>query len=104
MYGKPDINCFKYQVFLYGSEAITYLNAILWVVTEPAVLFITLPPPPPPLQASLPHFVWQHYLLPFERELLYGLNYHSYFKKQRGETQKVQESSHAKQLSPKPRV
>jgi hypothetical protein len=46
MYGKPAITCFKYQVFLYGSEAITYLNAILWVVTEPAVLVITLPPPP----------------------------------------------------------
>jgi len=28
MYGKPAITCFKYQVFLYGSEAITYLNAI----------------------------------------------------------------------------
>jgi hypothetical protein len=53
MYGKPAIACFDYQVFLYGSEAITYLNAILWVVTEPAVWVITLPPPPttgsPPL-------------------------------------------------------
>ncbi len=53
MYGKPAITCFKYQVFLYGSKAITYLNAILWVVTEPAVWVITLPPPlttgsPPP--------------------------------------------------------
>jgi hypothetical protein len=28
MYGKPAITCFKYQVFLYGSEAITYLNAM----------------------------------------------------------------------------
>jgi hypothetical protein len=37
MYGKPVITCLKYQVFLYGSEAITHLNAILWVVTEPAV-------------------------------------------------------------------
>ncbi len=35
MYGKPAITCFKYQVFLYGSKAITYLNAT--VVTEPAV-------------------------------------------------------------------
>jgi hypothetical protein len=29
MYGNPAITCFKYQVFLYGTEAITYLNAIL---------------------------------------------------------------------------
>jgi hypothetical protein len=29
MYGKPALTCFKYQVYLYGSEAITYLNATL---------------------------------------------------------------------------
>jgi hypothetical protein len=29
MYGKPAITCFKYQVFLYGSKSITYLNARL---------------------------------------------------------------------------
>jgi hypothetical protein len=29
MYGKPAITCFKYHVYLYGSEAITYLSAIL---------------------------------------------------------------------------
>jgi hypothetical protein len=29
MYGNPAITCFKYQVYLYGSEAFTYLNAIL---------------------------------------------------------------------------
>jgi hypothetical protein len=28
MYGNPAMTCFKYQVYLYGSEAITYLNAI----------------------------------------------------------------------------
>ncbi len=27
MYGKLAMTCFKYQVFLYGSEAITYVNA-----------------------------------------------------------------------------
>jgi hypothetical protein len=37
MYGKLAITCFKYQVYLYGSEAITYLNAFLCVVTEPAL-------------------------------------------------------------------
>jgi hypothetical protein len=29
MYGNPAMTCFKYQVYLNGSEAITYLNAIL---------------------------------------------------------------------------
>jgi hypothetical protein len=37
MYGKFAMTCFKYQVYLYGSEAITYLNAFLWVGTEPAL-------------------------------------------------------------------
>ncbi len=46
MYGKPAMTCFKYQVYLYGSEAITYLSAILWVVTKPALWIIRLPPIP----------------------------------------------------------
>jgi hypothetical protein len=29
MYGNPAMTCFKYQMYLYGSEVITYLNAIL---------------------------------------------------------------------------
>jgi hypothetical protein len=29
MYGNPAMTCFKYQVYLFGSEAITYLSAIL---------------------------------------------------------------------------
>ncbi len=29
MYGKPAMTCFKYQVCLYGLEAITYLTATL---------------------------------------------------------------------------
>jgi hypothetical protein len=29
MYGKPAMTCLKYQVYLYGSEAITYLKTIL---------------------------------------------------------------------------
>jgi hypothetical protein len=37
MYGKLAITFLKYQVYLNGSEAITYLNAFLWVVTEPAL-------------------------------------------------------------------
>jgi hypothetical protein len=35
MYGKLTMTCFKNQLYLYGPEAITYLNAFLWVVTEP---------------------------------------------------------------------
>ncbi len=68
MYGKPAMTCFKYQVYLYGSEVITYLSAIFWVVTEPELWVIRLPPTPP-LQAALPSCVWQHNLHPFEREL-----------------------------------
>jgi hypothetical protein len=30
MYGKPVMTCFQYRVYLYGSEAITYLSAILY--------------------------------------------------------------------------
>jgi hypothetical protein len=30
MYCNFAMTCFKYQVYLYGSEAITYLNAILF--------------------------------------------------------------------------
>jgi hypothetical protein len=37
MYGKLAMTCFKYQVYMCGSEAITYLNAFLSVVTEPAL-------------------------------------------------------------------
>ncbi len=40
------MTCFKYQVYLYGLEAITYLSAILWVVTDPALWVIRLPPTP----------------------------------------------------------
>jgi hypothetical protein len=29
MYGNPAMACFKYQVYLYVSEAIMYLNALL---------------------------------------------------------------------------
>ncbi len=69
---------FKYQVYLYGSEAITYLNAFLWVVTEPASTMSHLTAPHPLLQAALPLFVWQHNLHPFGRQL--WLNYHTMLK------------------------
>jgi hypothetical protein len=65
MYGKLAITCFKYQVYLYSSEAISYLNAFLCVGTEPAPGVIRLPPPPttgsPPLlcMAALPSPIWK---------------------------------------------
>jgi hypothetical protein len=37
MYGKPAMTCFKYQLYQYGSKAITYLNAIHRVITEPTL-------------------------------------------------------------------
>ena len=54
MYGKHAMTCFKYQVYLYGSEAITYLSAILWVVTEPAQWVIRPPSTPHYKQPSPP--------------------------------------------------
>jgi len=38
-------------VYLYGSQAITYVNAILWVVTEPPLWVIKLPQ-----TAHTPHY------------------------------------------------
>jgi hypothetical protein len=37
MYGKLAMTCFKYQVYVHGSETITYLKAFIWVVTEQAL-------------------------------------------------------------------
>ncbi len=41
------------KVYQYGSEAITYLNAIFSVVTEPALWVTKLPPPPFTLYGSI---------------------------------------------------
>ncbi len=54
MYGNPAMTCFKYQVYPYGSEAITHLSAILWEVAEPALWVIRLPPIPHYRQPSPP--------------------------------------------------
>ncbi len=103
MYGKPAITCFKYQVFLYGSEAITYLNAILWVVT---VLQSQ--------QYESSHCPHPHYRQP--SPALYGsitfthlkenfvwLNYHTYFEKQRGNLH-CSRTITSKTIIPNPRV
>ncbi len=82
MYGKPATTCFKYKVYMYGSEAITYLSAILWVVTQPLLWVIRLPPtpttvsPPPPLSITFAHLKENFSMvkLPYlcKRENLYG--------------------------------
>ncbi len=46
MDSKPAMTCYKYKMYLYGSEAMTYLNAVLWMVTEPELRVIKLPPLP----------------------------------------------------------
>jgi len=51
MYGKPALTCFEYQVYQYGSEVITYLNATLRVVKEPALWGHQTAPTP------LPHYM-----------------------------------------------
>jgi hypothetical protein len=61
MYGKLAMTCFKYLVYLYGSEAITYLNALLsFKATEPACTMShqtapirTTGSPPPNLYGSI---------------------------------------------------
>jgi hypothetical protein len=52
MYGKLALTCFEYQVYLYGSVAVTYLNVILWVVTKPSL--VSSDCPQPPLKAAVP--------------------------------------------------
>ncbi len=49
MSSKPVLTCFKYQVYLYGSEAITYLSG-----TEPALWEIRLTPIPRKRQKGSP--------------------------------------------------
>ncbi len=75
MYGKPAMTCFEYQVYLYGSEAITYLSAILWVVTEPAIWVIRLPPTPHYRQPSPPVYGSENFSmvkLPYQRKKSMG--------------------------------
>ncbi len=61
-------NWYKYQVYLYGSEAITCLTAIRWIVTDSALWVIRLPPPPS--KSRPPPFVWQQNLHPYWRVMV----------------------------------
>ncbi len=69
MYGKPTMTFFKYQVYLYGSKTITYLNAILGVVTELALWVIKLLSPP---TRSTPSQCMAAFLHLDGKELQYG--------------------------------
>ncbi len=51
MYGKPAMTYFKFQVYMYGSEAITYIFE--WY-TLSGYTVNTLPPPPPPYRQPSP--------------------------------------------------
>jgi hypothetical protein len=94
MYGKPAITCFKYQVFLYGSEAINifecytlsgYRASSMSHHTAPTLHYRQLSPT---LYGSI---TFTH------------LIENSCFKpilKRKGETCVVQEPSHVKQLFP----
>ncbi len=69
MYGKPAMTCFKYQVYLYGSEAITNLSATVYFEWLQSQHYESSDCPPPPTTGSPPPCVWQHNLHPFERKL-----------------------------------
>ncbi len=96
------MTCYKYQVYLYGSEAITYLNAILQVIIEPAlwVIRLPLPPPPPPSQhyrqPSLPLYGSITFTHWEENSSLVKLPY--LYKNPKEKTGMVEEPSHVNQL------
>jgi hypothetical protein len=66
---KPAMTCFKYQVYLYGSEAFTFECYTLSSYRASIMSNQNDPPPTHPLQAALPPSAWQQVLHPFGREL-----------------------------------
>jgi hypothetical protein len=98
MYGKPAMTCFKNQMFLYGSDAITYLTVILcfeWLQSQdyessycPTPSLLQQTPPPPHLCSSKkPSPIWKRTLV--------WLNYHTFVRKQMKNL--VGEPSHVRQ-------
>ncbi len=73
MHGKHATTCFKYQgvLYLYIEKTMTYLKSIL---VYPAFLEMLCQQnrPHTPLQATLPRFEKQHYLLHMEEKLGYS--------------------------------
>jgi hypothetical protein len=81
MYGKTAMTCFKYQVYLYGSEAITYLNAYFeWLQNQHyessdfphSTLQAHYKQPSPPLYGSR-NFTHLPYALSINQECKIGL-------------------------------
>jgi hypothetical protein len=62
MYGKPATTCLKYQMYLYGSEANTYLNDIQYFEWLQSQHYESSDCPQPPLQAAISPSEWQHNL------------------------------------------
>jgi hypothetical protein len=76
MCGKPAITCFKYQVFMYGSEAITYFNANFeWLQSQQ---YESSHCPHPLLQAAIPPLCVAALPSPIWKRTLVWLNYYTY--------------------------
>ena len=69
MYGKHAMTCFKYQVYLYGSKAITYLSVTIYFEWLQSQHYESSDCPHPPLQAARPPHCLEHNLHPFGKEL-----------------------------------
>ncbi len=70
------------STYLYGSEAITYVKAILWEVTEPAQWVTKQPPTPPPHNRQPSPTLYGSITLPIWKRTLpvRWLNYYTYHK------------------------
>jgi hypothetical protein len=81
MYGKPAMTCFKYQVYLYGSEAITLFERYTLSGYRASTMSHQTAPTPHYRQpsrlcvAAQPSPIWKRTFV--------WLNYHTYVKKQR---------------------
>jgi hypothetical protein len=95
------MTCFKYKVYLYGSEANifecytlnSYRTSTMSHQTAPTPYYRQPPPPPLYVGITFSSPVWKRTL-----QRLW-LNYHTYDKKAKGKTYMAEESSHTKQLS-----
>jgi hypothetical protein len=68
MYGKPAMTCFKYQVYLYGPEAITCYTLSGYRASIMSHPLSPNPhhrhhPPPPPCVAEEPTPIWKRTLV-----------------------------------------
>jgi hypothetical protein len=56
MYGKPAMTFLKYQMYLYGSEAISYLNTMYFERLQRSSTLSNQSSPTLPLQAATPPY------------------------------------------------